>query len=36
MDWITSVFKKRSNFLNGAPISIEGALRLLRVPSGRF
>jgi hypothetical protein len=30
------VFKKRPNFLNSAPTSTEGALRLLRAPSGRF
>jgi hypothetical protein len=30
------VFKKRPNFLNSAPTSTEGALRLLSVPSGRF
>jgi hypothetical protein len=30
------VFKKRPNFLNSAPTSKEGALRLLRAPSGRF
>jgi hypothetical protein len=28
--------KKRPNFLNGAPTSTEGALRLLSAPSGRF
>ena len=33
---ITPVFKKRPNFLNSAPTSIEGALRLLSAPSGRF
>jgi hypothetical protein len=30
------VFKKRPTFLNCAPTSIEGALRLLSAPSGRF
>jgi len=30
------VFKKRPNFLNSSPTSIEGALRLLSAPSGRF
>jgi hypothetical protein len=30
------VFKKRPNFLNSAPTSIESALRLLSVPIGRF
>jgi hypothetical protein len=30
------VFKKRPNFLNSAPTSTEGALRLLGAPSGRF
>jgi hypothetical protein len=30
------VFKKRPNFLNCAPTSTEGALRLLSAPSGRF
>ena len=30
------VFKKRQNFLNSAPTSKGGALRLLSVPSGRF
>jgi hypothetical protein len=30
------VKKKRPNFLNSRPISTEGALRLLRAPSGRF
>jgi hypothetical protein len=29
-------FKKRPNFLNSAPTSTEGALRLLSTPSGRF
>jgi hypothetical protein len=29
-------FKKRLNFLNSAPTSKEGALRLLSAPSGRF
>ena len=32
----TPVFKKRPNFLNSAPTSIEGAIRLLSAPSGRF
>jgi hypothetical protein len=30
------VFKKRPNFLNSSPTSIEGVLRLLSAPSGRF
>jgi hypothetical protein len=30
------VFKKRPNFLNSSPTSTEGALRLLRAPSGKF
>jgi len=30
------VFKKRLNFLNSAPTSTEGTLRLLSAPSGRF
>jgi hypothetical protein len=30
------VFKKRPNFLNSAPTSTEGALRLLSAPNGRF
>jgi hypothetical protein len=30
------VFKKRLTFLNSSPTSIEGALRLLSAPSGRF
>ena len=30
------VFDKRPNFLNNAPTSTEGALRLLSAPSGRF
>jgi hypothetical protein len=30
------VFKKRLNFLNSVPTRIEGALRLLSAPSGRF
>jgi hypothetical protein len=30
------VLKKRPNFLNSAPNSKEGALRLLNEPSGRF
>jgi hypothetical protein len=30
------VFKKRQNFLNSAPTSIEGALGLLSAPCGRF
>jgi hypothetical protein len=30
------VFKKRPNFLNSAPTSTEGALRLLSALSGRF
>ena len=30
------VFKKRPNFLNISPTSIEGALRLQSAPSGRF
>ena len=30
------VFKKRLNFLNSAPTSIENALRLLSAPGGRF
>jgi hypothetical protein len=33
---IQGVFKKRPNFLNSSPTSIEGALRLLSAPSGRF
>jgi hypothetical protein len=33
---IRGVFKKRPNFLNRAPTSTEGALRLLSAPSGRF
>jgi hypothetical protein len=32
----TSVFKKRPNFLNSAPTSIESAPRLLSAPSVRF
>jgi hypothetical protein len=32
----TPVFKKIPNFLKSAPTNIEGALRLLSVPSGRF
>ena len=32
----TLVFKKRLNVLNSAPTSIQGALRLLSAPSGRF
>jgi hypothetical protein len=31
-----SVFKKRPNFLNSAPTSTGGVLRLLSAPSGRF
>jgi hypothetical protein len=30
------LFKKRLNFLNGSPTSIEDTLRLLSAPSGRF
>jgi hypothetical protein len=30
------VFKKRPNFLKSSPTSIEGTLRLLSAPSGRF
>jgi hypothetical protein len=30
------VLKKRQNFLKSSPTSIEGALRLLSAPSGRF
>jgi hypothetical protein len=30
------MFKKRPNFLNNSPTSIEDALRLLSAPSGRF
>jgi hypothetical protein len=30
------VFKKRMNYLNSSPTSIEGVLRLLSAPSGRF
>jgi hypothetical protein len=30
------LFKKRPNFLNSAPTSKEGVLRLLSEPSGRF
>jgi len=33
---IRGVFKKRPNFLNSAPTSIESALRLLTAPSVRF
>ena len=33
---IGGVFKKRPNFLNSAPTSREGELRLLSAPSGRF
>ena len=33
---IRGAFKKRPNFLNSAPISIESALRLLSAPSVRF
>jgi hypothetical protein len=33
---IQGVFKKRQNFLNSAPTSKEGAMRLLSAPSGRF
>jgi hypothetical protein len=33
---IRGVFKKRPNFLNSAPTSTEGALRLLSTPSGRL
>jgi len=33
---IRGVLKKRPNFLNSAPTSIEGALRLLRATSGWF
>jgi len=33
---IGGVFKKRPNFLNSAPTSTEGALRLLSAPNGRF
>jgi hypothetical protein len=32
----TPVFNKRLNFLSSAPTNIEGALRLLSAPSGRF
>jgi len=32
----TRLFKKRPNFLNGAPTSIDSALRLLSAPSVRF
>jgi hypothetical protein len=32
----TTAFKKRPNFLNSAPSSKEGALRLLSAPSGMF
>jgi len=33
---VRGVFKKRPNFLNSAPTSIESALRLLSAHSGRF
>jgi hypothetical protein len=33
---VGGVFKKRTNFLNNAPNSTEGALQLLSAPSGRF
>jgi hypothetical protein len=33
---IRGVFKKRPNFLNSAPTSLESALRLLTAPTVRF
>jgi hypothetical protein len=34
--YVRGVFKKRPNFLNSAPTSIESVLRLLNTPSVRF
>ena len=35
LNFVRGVFKKRPNFLNRAPTSIEGALRLLSAPDGK-